>query len=204
MSTDSGKKKILKLRRFSVQQLRAVEDYIGLGLSYDEAINSFLDKFPETFDAYKLNKELTREEREALTPEKIEIEIREALRKKMQMARRDKNRNSYHEIKKKKEMIASLVENVPILNPIHRARELEVMRQDPSLTIQERIKVHSAAIREVDRLIPRETRSLFRPSGTVGLPDLPMVSGQTQEGQQTTSDEQKPPDPFGGAMLKKG
>lgn len=195
MATDATeKKKILKMpHQFSAVQLRVIQNLLVLGLPYDNAVQSFLDKFPEVMEDYELNDALTQEERDGITEEQIELEIRSIVRKRFKEMRYNKRRESYDEIVQKKEMIAAILNDAPVMDPLQRIKELEIMRQDPSLKHEQRLKIFAAAIREANILIPREHPVIGK--GLLTLPDLPIRDPDNDSSPNFAN-------AFGGAMMR--
>ena len=175
MSTETNKRGKLDIPRLKGEALEWVETALSIGMPYDYAVRAFLESFP----SYA--------EHETLT----EDEIFDDLKERFKEARTKTRRASYHRIKEKEASLKTFLDCIPVASPFTRLIELEKMRQDSSLKPEQLLKVLGAAAREVDILIPRETRSPFRPPGTVGLPDL-----------WGAGSEKKPPDPFGGAMFQ--
>lgn len=192
MSTDSEEKKILRIPyQFSETQRKVAQNLLILGLPYDNAVESFLDRFPEFLEAesYELNEELTAAEKKRVTPQRIASEIRGIIRARLKEMQYNKRRNARGEIVEKKQMIEAILSDIPVMDPLHRVKELEIMRQDRSLKTEQRLKVFGAAIREANLLRSQEAR--FRPPGTVGLPDLPIAGeNQSQARAASGSDQQ--------------
>lgn len=200
MSTESKKRGPLDIPRLSGDALAWVETILSIGMPYDYAVRAFLDSFPEYAEHETLS----------------EAEIFEDLRARFKEARTKTRRASYHRIKEKEASLKTFLDCIPVASPLVQLIELEKMRQDPSSINEKLLKVISLAGRVTESLMPRETRSPFRPPGTVGLPDLPIQgssetsetggSDETQANQQHPENTSKrsPFDPFGGAMMKEG
>ena len=168
---DENRRGKLEIPRLTGDALEFAETILSIGMPYDYAVQAFLDSFP----AYAEHDELT------------EKEIYEALDKRFRRMRGDTRRASYHKIKGNEATLKQFLDVIPIASPFLRLIELEKMRQDAGLKCEQRLKVLSAAAKEVERLLPRERTSPFRGFST--LPDLPMLK------------DGDPPDPFGGAMM---
>ncbi|MXZ00199.1 hypothetical protein F4Y93_05950 [Candidatus Poribacteria bacterium] len=189
-SVEACKRGKLEVPRLSGDALFFAETLLSIGMPYDYAVRSFLDSFP----SYLAHESLT------------EAEIFEILKKRFQAMRTKTRRASYHRIKETESSLKHLLDCIPVASPLTRLVELEQMRQDlredPELVCDQRLKVLSAASREMERLLPRERSSPFS-----GLPDLtPGRSASESKGEETASaskgEEKGPPgDPFGGAIV---
>ena len=169
---NENKRGKLEIPRLQGEALDFAETILSIGMPYDYAVRAFLDSFP----MYAENEELT------------EAEIFQILRKRFKEMRCSTRRSSYHKIKDNEATLKQFLDVIPIASPFLRLIELEKMRQDDGLKCEQRLKVLSAAAKEVQILMPRERTSPFQ--GVSMLPDLPMPK------------DGDPPDPFGGAMMK--
>ncbi|MCG9132734.1 hypothetical protein J5I95_13735 [Candidatus Poribacteria bacterium] len=177
--TESNRRGKLEMPRLEGEALEFAEKILSIGMPYRYAVQAFLDSFP----SYA--------EHETLT----ESEIFEILKSRFQRMRRDTRRASYHKIKENEASLKDLLDCTPVASPLMRLIELEMMRQDRTLTCEQRLKVLGAAAREVERLMPRERTSPFS-----GLPDLIPTKSTTPS--ETETNGKPPPDPFGGAMMQ--
>lgn len=176
MSTESNARGPLKLPRFTTEEQDFAKTLLSTGMPYKNATHIFLERFPVYLQADVQGDE-----------------VYAIIDKRLRRMCEDTRRISFHEIRNTKETIRKVVDSIPIASPLARLIEFEQMRQDPGLKVSERIRVLTAAAREVDRLIPPERTSGFGLPNLI--PDLPMRSG-------SDTDEERPPDPFGGAIAK--
>lgn len=191
MSTTKPK---IILPKLSQEELEFAENLIALQMPYTAAIQSFLDSFPGILDTYELSEELTEEEIDALTEEEIENEIRRILRTRFRGYRKEKRRVSYYRIKETQATIKGLLDCIPVASPYIRLLELEQKRQDKTLKPEQLIKVLGEATRQVEVLIPRETRSPFQ--GLPGLPGMPddllTNTAEADDAENQTSSKDEP------------
>lgn len=179
----------ITLPKLSQEELEFAENLIALQMPYQNAVESFLENFPGTFDHYEFSEELTQEEINTFTEEDIETEIRRILRQRFRGYRKDKRRLSYHRIKATKETIKSLLDCISIASPFSRLIKLEIMCQDKSLKPEQLIKAIQEATRQVEILIPQQKVSPFPFPGMPGMPGMPddLLRDKDKEGENQTS-----------------
>jgi len=190
MSTEEkteGVRGKLKVPRLSEEAQKWAETCIATGLPYTNIVQAFL----ETFPYYLENATVT------------EKEVRDILHKKFVRMRGEKRRVSYFRIKQKREELKEILDCYPVASPLVRLEELEVMRQDKTLTVDQRSKVLSGAHREQKMVLPPESRSPFEIPG-VPVPDLTVEdSEETSEEATHEKGSEKQRYEFGGAMSKR-
>ena len=182
----SGPRGPLKVPKFEGEVLEFAETILSIGMPYKAAVQAFVEAFPAILESDELS----------------EAEIYEIVENRLRRMRKDTRRLSYQKIKETEASLKKLLDCIPVASPLIRLIELEQMRQDPSLKPGDRIKVLAAAVREEERLTPRERTSPF--SGLPNLPGLPTASetSETSENTENAENKESPPsDPFGGAMM---
>ncbi|MCY3739973.1 MAG: hypothetical protein OXH00_03025 [Candidatus Poribacteria bacterium] len=171
----------LDVPRLSGEALKFAQNIVAIRMPYRQAVQAFLDSFPEYLQT-------------GIENGLNEKEVFACLVERFQRMIHSTQRVSYRKIKETQSTLKDLLDCIPIASPFTRLVELEKMRQDPDSINPNFLKVLGAAAREVEHLMPRERTSPFS-----GLPDL--IPKQTSSETEKTSSETPKHDAFGGAMM---
>lgn len=143
MSDTKRERRQLSVPRLKGDELDWVERALAIGMNYDyrTVIGAFVDTFP-----YFLEDALE----DTNVREETALKI---LKERFKKMRCDKRCSSYHRIKAHQKRFLELFEDPFIAMMIYQVIELEKLRQNPNLTVTQRLKIFDAARKIEDILV---------------------------------------------------